>query len=171
MSRRVGSRPWAPGERSKRPSKPGSRASLTVWRTTGHGLNIAAFHKRSLEQLQLRLGAAAPYNYRADERIVADEELVAMAQERNVAVQTIKSITRAVVRRIAGRPPGTNRSRIKRTSTAPCIGSSGRPGIFLNTIGDIYVLPGMLELQPAASSVASDEEMRGMVKEDDDLFA
>jgi len=63
---------------------------------TGHGLRIAGMHLRSLERFDYD-SVLLPYNftllqdpgYRADV-----EELLALCAERNVAVQTIKSIAR-----------------------------------------------------------------------------
>ncbi len=42
----------------------------------------------------------------------------------------------------------------------------GRPGIFLNTVGDIHVLPKVLDAASRFERRPTDEEMRGMVKEE-----
>ena len=136
---------------------------------TGHGLNIAAFHKRSLERFNFD-SVLLPYNYpmQMNGQYIADfEELVAMAQERNVAVQTIKSITRG---------PWGPQDRWASTWYQPLTDQEdidravhwviGRPGIFLNTVGDIYVLPKVLDAASRFERRPTDEEMRGMVKEE-----
>ena len=136
---------------------------------TGHGLNIASFHKRSLERFNFD-SVLLPYNYtmQMNGQYIADfEELVAMAQERNVAVQTIKSITRG---------PWGPQDRWASTWYQPLTDQEdidravhwviGRPGIFLNTVGDIYVLPKVLDAASRFERRPTDEEMRGMVKEE-----
>src|SRR5215218_9189039 len=64
---------------------------------TGHGLTIAAMHRRGLERFDFD-SVLAPYNYpmMQNPQYAADfEAVVAICQERNVAVQTIKAITLA----------------------------------------------------------------------------
>ena len=64
---------------------------------TGHGLTVAAQHLRSLAEYDFD-SVLLPYNYPMSQNaryIEEFEALVAACAERNVAVQTIKSITRA----------------------------------------------------------------------------
>jgi aryl-alcohol dehydrogenase-like predicted oxidoreductase len=64
---------------------------------TGHGLGIAATHKRSLERFDFD-SVLLPYSYvlMRNPAYAADvEALLALCRERNAAVQTIKAITRA----------------------------------------------------------------------------
>ena len=64
---------------------------------TGHGLTVAKMHRRSLDRFPFD-SVLLPYSYvqMRDERYAADfEALAAVCAERNVAVQTIKSITLA----------------------------------------------------------------------------
>ena len=130
---------------------------------TGHGSTIAAMHKRSLERFDFD-SVLLPYNYVEMQRpqYAADfEALVALCQERNVAVQTIKSITRA---------PWGEHARTRATWYEPLEDQAdidravhwvlGRPGIFLNTAGDIYVLPKILDAADRFAQPPSDEEMR-----------
>jgi aryl-alcohol dehydrogenase-like predicted oxidoreductase len=136
---------------------------------TGHGLNIASFHKRSLERFAFD-SVLLPYNYpmQMNGQYIADfEDLVAMCEARNIAVQTIKSITRG---------PWGPQDRWASTWYQPLTDQDdidravhwviGRPGIFLNTVGDIYVLPKVLDAASRFERRPSDEEMRGMVKEE-----
>jgi aryl-alcohol dehydrogenase-like predicted oxidoreductase len=111
---------------------------------TGHGLGIAAMHRRSLEKYDFD-SVLLPYNYviMQNPQYAADfEALLAICQERNVAVQTIKSLCR--------RPWG-DRPRTRATWYEPFEEQEDidaavswvlqRPGVFLNTIGDIHILP------------------------------
>src|SRR5688500_18261021 len=64
---------------------------------TGHGTTVAAMHARSLERFDCD-SVLLQYNYPMMQNpayAAAAEALVARGQERGVAVQTIKSITRA----------------------------------------------------------------------------
>ena len=62
---------------------------------TGHGLAAPAMHRRSLERFDFD-SVLFPVNYpmMQNERYAADvEALISLCEERNVAIQTIKSIT------------------------------------------------------------------------------
>src|SRR4051812_10138518 len=64
---------------------------------TGHGLSVAAMHRRSLERFAFD-SILLPYNHRQmqDDRYASDfESVAALAAERGVAVQTIKAIALA----------------------------------------------------------------------------
>ena len=123
---------------------------------TGHGLRIAGMHLRSLERFDFD-SVLLPYNfvllrdagYRADV-----EALLTRCADRNVAVQTIKSVAR---RRWADDDAGP------RFSWYQPIGDPGalaravrhvlaRPGLFLNTSSDARLLRPILE---AASDTTS----------------
>jgi aryl-alcohol dehydrogenase-like predicted oxidoreductase len=131
---------------------------------TGHGLTVAAMHQRSLERFDFD-AVLLPYNYllMQNPQYAADfEALLAMCQARNVAVQTIKSI--------AHRPWG-DRPRTRNTWYEPLEDQTdidravhwvlSRPGIFLNSVGDIHLLPKVLDaasrFQAAPSEGAMEE--------------
>ena len=133
---------------------------------TGHGLTVAAMHKRSLERFDFD-SVLLPYYYllMQNPQYGADfEALIAICQERNVAVQTIKSI----VRRPWGDKPQT-----RNTWYEPLEGQAdvdravhwvlGRPGIFLNTVGDIHLLPKVLGAASRFQSAPPEEAMEEMV--------
>lgn len=92
------------------------------------------------------------------------EALVARCQERGVAVQTIKGIT-------AG--PWNEKPRTRTTWYEPLEDQAdidrtvhwvlGRPGVFLNTVGDVDVLPRVLDAASRFQSRPSDAEMQAMV--------
>jgi aryl-alcohol dehydrogenase-like predicted oxidoreductase len=129
---------------------------------TGHGVTIAAMHKRSLEKFDFD-SVLLPYNYpmMQNEQYVADfEALLALCQQRNIAVQTIKAITR--------RPWG-DQARSRATWYEPLENQAdidravhwvlGRPGIFLNTVGDIHVLPKVFDAASRFKTRPTEAEM------------
>ncbi len=115
---------------------------------TGHGVTVAAQHRRALERFPFD-SVLLPYNYpmSLNAGYMADfEELVGVCEERGVAVQTIKAITRA---------PWGDREHTASTWYEPLRDQGaidtavswvlGRPGFFLNTVGDITILPKVLD--------------------------
>ncbi|MBW7885482.1 MAG: aldo/keto reductase, partial [Caldilineaceae bacterium] len=130
---------------------------------TGHGRTIAAMHRRSLARFDFD-SVLLPYNYpmMRDEVYAQDfEALVKTCQERNVAVQTIKSITRG---------PWATGDRKRATWYEPLEDQAdidkavhwvvGRPGIFLNTVGDIHLLPKVLDAAARYTRRPTDSEMQ-----------
>jgi aryl-alcohol dehydrogenase-like predicted oxidoreductase len=124
---------------------------------TGHGLQIAATHRRSLERFDFDT-VLLPYNYLTmDQPYYAEQlnALLATCQQRNVAVQTIKAIAS---RPWMGRPhthsvwyePFAEQGEIDLAVHWVL----RRPGIFLNTVGDIHLLPSVLA---AASGFQPDQ--------------
>jgi len=116
---------------------------------TGHGVTVARQHLRSLERFDFA-SVLLPYNYAmAQNRAYLDdfEALAALCGERGVAMQTIKAITKAPWSEGAERhaatwyEPLTDAGAIE-TAVAWVL---GRPGVFLNTVGDIHVLPTVLD--------------------------
>ena len=130
---------------------------------TGHGLTVATQHLRSLEQFDFD-SVLLPYNYPMSRNPAYIEEFEALAQvceERNVAIQTIKSITRA---------PWGDREQTTNTWYEPLTDQVaidtavnwvlGRPGIFLNTVGDIHVLPKVIDAAQRFTERPSEDAMR-----------
>ena len=134
---------------------------------TGHGLGIAKMHLRSLERFDFD-SVLLPYNYVLiqNAEYAADfEALIAVCQQRNVAVQTIKSITRAPW----GDRPHTTSTWYEPLQDQADIDRAvhwvlGRPGIFLNTVGDIHVLPKVLDAANRFLNRPSNAEMSQVVK-------
>ncbi len=114
---------------------------------TGHGVTVARQHLRSLEQFDFD-SVLLPYNYAMTQnaQYLADfDELVAVCAERNVAVQTIKSITRAPW----GDKEQTTSTWYEPLQDPAAIATAvdwvlGRDGLFLNTASDIRLLPMVL---------------------------
>jgi aryl-alcohol dehydrogenase-like predicted oxidoreductase len=134
---------------------------------TGHGAQIAATHRRSLERFDFD-SVLLPYNYVTMQSAYYAENfnaLVATCQQRNVAVQTIKSIA---YKPWLGQPHTHN------TWYAPLEEQEdidravhwvlSRPGIFLNTVGDIHLLPKVLDAASRFQTGPTDQDMDSMVK-------
>ena len=136
---------------------------------TGHGTTIPVMHKRSLERFDFD-SVLLPYNFTMmqNTQYAADfETLVAMCKERNVAIQTIKAITKA--------PWGEHAERTATTWYEPLRDQDaidttahwvlGRPGVFLNTVGDIHILPMVLDAAERFEARPSDDTMRALTKQ------
>ena len=130
---------------------------------TGHGVTVARQHLRSLAEYDFA-SVLLPYNYpmtRNAEYMADFEELLGVCAERDVAVQTIKSITRAPWASDEGHhaatwyEPLTDQDAID-TAVAWVL---GRPGIFLNTVGDIHLLPKVLDAASRFTARPSEDEM------------
>jgi len=132
---------------------------------TGHGVTVARQHLRSLEQYPFDT-VLLPYNYpmSLNAQYMADfEELVALCAERGTAVQTIKSITRA---------PWGDREQTANTWYEPLTDQGaidtavswvlGREGVFLNTVGDIHLLPKVLDAAERFTGRPDDAAMRDL---------
>jgi aryl-alcohol dehydrogenase-like predicted oxidoreductase len=115
---------------------------------TGHGTQIAATHLRSLERFDFD-SVLLPYSYimmQDPHYAAAFERVAAVCAERNVAVVTIKSIARR---------PWWGRERTRAVHWV-----LARPGIFLATVGDIRLLPKVLDAASRFSSAPDDATMR-----------
>ena len=133
---------------------------------TGHGLATPTMHRRSLERFPFD-SVLLPYSYvqMRDERYAADfEALASVCAERGVAVQTIKSISRA---RWDGREQtaGTWYEPLREQEDIDLAVHwvLGRPGIFLNTVGDVTLLPKVLDAAGRYESRPSDDAMRELL--------
>lgn len=133
---------------------------------TGHGPLVARTHIRSLEHYAFD-SVLLPFNFvemQKPDYAAEFEQLFRMCQERGVAVQTIKGATR--------RPWGEH-GHTRATWYEPFEDQSdvdiavswvlGRPGIFLNTAGDIHILPRILDAASRFTAKPSDETMRDLV--------
>lgn len=133
---------------------------------TGHGVTVAEMHRRSLERFDFD-SVLLPYNYvmMQNPQYAADfETLFDLCQERNVAVQTIKAITQA---------PWGDRLQTAATWYEPLREQGdidlavnwvlGREGVFLNTVGDISVLPKVLDAATRLEGRPADDQMERLV--------
>jgi aryl-alcohol dehydrogenase-like predicted oxidoreductase len=134
---------------------------------TGHGAQIAANHRRSLERFDFD-SVLLPYNritLRLPYYAENFEALAATCAERDVAIQTIKAIARA---------PWRGRERTSSTWYQPMSEqrdidlalwwAMGRPGIFLNSPGDVGLLPLFLDAASRFEARPSEAEMQELVE-------
>ncbi len=130
---------------------------------TGHGLQIAATHRRSLDRFDFD-AVLLPYNFVTMQNAYYTEQfnaLLATCQQRDIAVQTIKSIA---YRPWMGREhthsvwyePLTEQQDID----LAVHWALSRPGIFLNTVGDLTLLPKVLDAASRFQSGPTDQEMQ-----------
>jgi predicted aldo/keto reductase-like oxidoreductase len=135
---------------------------------TGHGLPAPSTHMRSLERYDFDT-VLLPCNYvlMQNEQYAADyQALVEMCRERQVAVQTIKSIARR---------PWDDRPRTANTWYQPLAEQGaidkavhwvlGHPTVFLNTASDIHILPKVLDAASRFEARPSDAEMDELLAE------
>jgi predicted aldo/keto reductase-like oxidoreductase len=130
---------------------------------TGHGLKAPAMHIRSLECFDFDT-VSVPYNYSLmqNPQYTADfEALVTLCRERDIAIQTIKSIAR---RPWKGRPKIYNTYFYKPLDTQEAIDKAvhwvwGYPATFLITAGDMQLLPKILDAANRFEARPSDAEM------------
>jgi aryl-alcohol dehydrogenase-like predicted oxidoreductase len=115
---------------------------------TGHEVRVTDFHRRSLEQFDFD-SVLLPYNPSMMQNPVyaaGFNALLADCQQKNVAVQTIKSLSSG---------PWHDREKTRATWYKPYEDQAhidtmvhwvlSNPGVFLNSVGDIYVLPKVLD--------------------------
>jgi aryl-alcohol dehydrogenase-like predicted oxidoreductase len=132
---------------------------------TGHGVTVATQHLRSLQEYPFD-SVLLPYNFpmSRNARYMEDfEALVALCAERGAAVQTIKAITRG---------PWGDQTPTANTWFQPLTDQGaidiavswvlGRDGVFLNTIGDIHILPKVIDAAERFTQRPSDEDMRAL---------
>jgi aryl-alcohol dehydrogenase-like predicted oxidoreductase len=133
---------------------------------TGHGWTIAAMHRRSLERFDFD-SVLLPYNafMAQSERYRGEfESLLALCRERGVAVQVIKSIARG---------PWATTERTRTTWYQPLEDDAditravhwalAIPDVFINTVGDLGLLPKVLDAARRFARRPPDEEMAAMV--------
>ena len=135
---------------------------------TGHGVTVAAMHLRSLERFAFD-SVLLPYNYvmMQNPQYAADfEALSKVCAERGIAMQTIKGITLG---------PWNEKEHTHGTWYEPLVEQAeidravhwvlGRPGIFLNTAGDLTLLPKILDAAERYASRPPDAEMAELVRQ------
>ena len=134
---------------------------------TGHGIQIAAGHRRSLARFDFD-SVLLPYNVVTMREPYYAENFEALARtcaERHVALQTIKSIALR---------PWLGREHTRTTWYEPLEEQSdidlavwwvlGRPGVFLNTVGDIELLPRVLDAASRFDKRPTEEAMSALVE-------
>jgi len=135
---------------------------------TGHGTEIAALHRRALERFDFD-SVLFPYNFPMlqNPQYAADvQALLQVCRERNTAVQTIKSLAR----REWGDEPHNRNTWYAPLEDEAHISSAvhwvlGEPDLFLNSVGDMQLLPKVLRAADAFQNKPSDEIMEGMLQQ------
>jgi len=135
---------------------------------TGHGLQVAQRHYESLERYDFDT-VLLPYSYilMQNAQYRQDfERLLQRCRERNVGVQTIKAIVR--------RPWAEGIDRHSATWYEPLLEQSqidtavhwvlGRSGVFLNTVGDVTLLPKVFDAAERYVYPPSEEAMQQLLK-------
>ncbi|MBK8026550.1 MAG: aldo/keto reductase [Chloroflexi bacterium] len=130
---------------------------------TGHDVSVAAMHLRAQNQFNFD-SVLLPYNFimMQNPLYAADfEALVQVCRERNTAIQSIKSIARGAW----GNRPHANATWYEPLTEQSAIDKAvhwvlGRDGIFLNTVGDLSLLPKVIDAASRFVSRPSDEDMR-----------
>ncbi len=134
---------------------------------TGHGVIAPSIHLRSLDRFPFD-SVLAPYNFpmMQNPQYVRDFEALASAcDERGVALQTIKAITLGPW----GEKEHNANTWYEPLREADAIDTAvhwvlGRPGVFLNTVGDVTILPRVLDAAQRAGSRPSDAELQALVE-------
>ena len=135
---------------------------------TGHDVAIARMHQRSLDRFDFD-SVLLPYNYLMMQNPVYRSgftEVLEMCQARNTAVQTIKGITRR---------PYLSDKRSHATWYEPLTDQAsidkavhwvlGNEQVFLNTAGDIGILPKVLSAAARFAGRTPEADMQAMVAE------
>ena len=133
---------------------------------TGHGWTIASMHRKSLERFDFD-SVLMPWNFvmYGNERYREDfDEVCALCEERDVAVQTIKSIARG---------PWATTEPDRNTWYQPFEDPAdieravhwvlAKPRVFLNTAGDLDLLPAVLEAASRFESAPGDDALQAMI--------
>ncbi len=132
---------------------------------TGHGLPAPAFHLRALQQFDFD-SVLLPYNYilmQNAQYAAGFNALLAVCRQRGIALQAIKTIQRSAWN---GMQP--NRATWYRPLEEPADiqlaihWALGEPGIFLNTVGDLDLLPHVLRAAHEYAARPSDEQMQAL---------
>ena len=134
---------------------------------TGHGVPVPEFHLRSLAQFDFD-SVLLPYNYvmMQNPRYAEDfNKVLAVCKERNVAVQTIKGVARS---------PWNDMQPNRTTWYRPLEEQEdinlavhwilGNPQVFLNTAGDIHILPRILDAAHRYEVRPTDEQMKALTE-------
>jgi aryl-alcohol dehydrogenase-like predicted oxidoreductase len=137
---------------------------------TSHTLHAPQIHLQALERFDFD-SVLLPCNYMLMQNAAykADfEKLLAVCQSRNVAFQMIKTNQR----RPYGDGPHTHATWYQPFDTQPEVDLAihwalARPGVFINTAGDVNVLPKVIKAAQSFQGKPSDEQMEAMLREQD----
>ncbi len=133
---------------------------------TGHGLTTAAMHLKALDRFDFD-SVLLPYSFLMAQYVEYKNEfwqLYQKCKERNIAVQTIKSLVHT---------PWDDRAQNRATWYRPLEDQEaidrqvhwilGHDGLFLNAVGDIHILPKVLDAAIRFQQPPTDAEMQTQV--------
>lgn len=133
---------------------------------TGHGLTTAALHRQALERFDFD-SVLLPFSYlmyQNEQYRIDFMDLMKICQARNVAVQTIKSLVHT---------PWGSRTPDRATWYRPLENQPdidravhwvlGHEGLFLNAVGDVHILPRVLDAANRFTEAPTDDEMQAQV--------
>ncbi|MBI9049106.1 MAG: aldo/keto reductase [Anaerolineaceae bacterium] len=134
---------------------------------TGHGLTVAKMHLKALEKFDFD-SVLLPYSYLMSQHAEYEKDfqaLVKVCKERNVVVQTIKSMVHS---------PWGERTKSRNTWYRPLEEQEaidknthwilGHEGLFLNSPGDIHILPKVLDAGERFEMAPADAEMQALME-------
>lgn len=133
---------------------------------TGHGLTTPVMHRRALDVFDFD-SVLLPFNFvmAQDAQYLADfSSLVETCRQRNTAVQVIKTL----LHRPWGEQQQTRTTWYKPLEEQADIDRAvqwilGQDGLFLNSAGDVNILPRILQAADRFTAAPSDEEMQAMM--------
>ena len=135
---------------------------------TGHGLGAPRAHYRSLMKYDFD-SVLFPYNYTMmqNPQYSSDvNQLMALCKQRGVAIQTIKSLARGPVGEAVNPFATWYEPLTDPSSIATSVGwVLKNPEVFLNSTGDITLLPTLLQKASEPLLVPSEEEMQALASE------
>jgi aryl-alcohol dehydrogenase-like predicted oxidoreductase len=136
---------------------------------TGHDLAVVERHKQSLERFAFD-SILLPYNYLLMQNAAyaaGFEALMALCSARQVAVQTIKSIARGLWQHGAPRHASVWYEPLSEQAHIDLAvhWTLSRPNIFLNTVGDLDLLPKVLDAAARFTAAPSAAQMQALVTE------
>jgi aryl-alcohol dehydrogenase-like predicted oxidoreductase len=134
---------------------------------TGHGLTVAKMHFKALEIFDFD-SVLLPYSYLMSQNAEYEQDfwkLVKVCKERNVAVQTIKSM----VHTPWGEHKQTRNTWYRPLEEQQAIDKTvnwvlSHEGLFLNSPGDVHILPRVLDAAERLGAKPSDEEMKDLLQ-------
>jgi predicted aldo/keto reductase-like oxidoreductase len=130
---------------------------------TGHGLTVAAMHRKALERFDFD-SVLLPFSYlmALNEQYRCDFlSLTGICQARNVAMQTIKSIVHTPWGEHEPNRATWYRPLEKQVDIDRAVHwVLGHAGLFLNSVGDVHILPRVLDAANRFIAPPTDDEMQ-----------
>lgn len=130
---------------------------------TGHGIMAPVMHYRALERFDFD-SVLLPFSYvmaQNKQYLSHFERLVSLCNSKNVAVQTIKSIVHKPWGKDEQNRATWYRPLEDQLDIDPAVHwVLGHESVFLNSVGDIHILPRVLEAANRFETIPTDEEMQ-----------